>query len=387
MLRIGIVVQRYGKDVVGGAETLARDTAERLNASGCDVTVFTTTARDYITWKPDYSAGETILKGVRILRYDVEQERDIQRFNVMSDAFFEQESSQRDEINWIKEQGPYVPALLEGLKERQDKIDVFFFMTYLYYTTTEGLKAIAPDKPAVLFPTAHDELPIYMNLMKNVFHRPDALYFLTGAEMEFVKRKFSPPNKTVLIRSGMDIVPDVTDALFRHNYYQYAPYILYAGRIESGKGLEPVFEAFREIRKNRLIDFVLMGKKLMDIPTIDGIKYVGFVSEEEKLSAFKGAVLSVQPSPVESLSITTLESFSQSTPVLVNKKCAVLCEHIEISNGGFSYDNVNEFIDHFYRLYDDKKMRKQMGRNGYNYVEKFYTWDVVMDTVKKNVPL
>ncbi|MCP5051200.1 MAG: glycosyltransferase family 4 protein, partial [bacterium] len=313
MLKVGAVVQRYGKDVVGGAETLARDVAERLNASGCDVTVFTTTAKDYITWKPDYPAGDSILKGVNIKRYNVSQERDIESFNKFSDVFFKQPPEERDEEQWIREQGPYVPDLLEGIRAAQSDIDVFLFFTYLYYPTIEGLKALDTNKPAVLFPTAHDELPIYMKVMENVFKRPGALFFLTGAEMEFVKGKFNPPNITKLIRTGMPLREGVDEMLFKHNYLQYAPYILYAGRIEKGKGLEPVFDAYREIKKNRLINFVLMGKQLMDIPEIEGLKYVGFVSEEEKLSAFKGALLSVQPSPVESLSITTLESFSQRT--------------------------------------------------------------------------
>jgi glycosyltransferase involved in cell wall biosynthesis len=381
MIRIGIVVQRYGKEVVGGAESLARDIAERLNSSGFDVTVFTTTARDYITWKNEFKPGESILKGVIIKRFPVEEQRDIEAFNRFSDIFFSQNPDERDEMKWIHDQGPYSPALIEGIKKAQQEMDVFLFFTYLYYPTVEGLKVV--EKPAVLFPTAHDELPIYLNLMKDVFKRPDALFFLTGAEMDFVKKTFQPGNLTALIRTGTEIKENIDENLFKRNYLQYAPYILYAGRIEKGKGLEPVFEAFGEIKKKRLIDFVLMGKKLMDIPGIEGLKYVGFVSEEEKLSAFKGAVVSVQPSPLESLSITTLESFSQGTPVLVNKRSAVLCEHIDLSGGGFTYDNIDEFIHHFYTIYDRRKLRMEMGLKGYNYVKEYFSWDVVIDKIKE----
>jgi glycosyltransferase involved in cell wall biosynthesis len=383
MIKVGIVVQRYGPEVVGGAETLARDIAERLNASGFDVTVFTTTARDYITWKNEYKPGDSILKGVSIKRFPVPEERDIESFNRYSDVFFGQEAGQRDEAEWIRLQGPYCPDLVEGIKSAQSDMDVFLFFTYLYYPTIEGLKAV--EKPAVLFPTAHDEPPIYLNLMKEVFKRPDALFFLTGAEMEFVVKTFNPPNRRVLVRTGTDIREDIDERLFRRSYFQYAPYILYAGRIERGKGLEPVFEAYGEMKKRRLVDFVLMGKKLMDIPAAGGIKYVGFVSEEEKLSAFKGALLSVQPSPLESLSITTLESFSQGTPVLVNRKSHVLCEHVGLSGGGFAYDSIDELLNRFYELYDNRKMRKEMGLKGYVYVKSCYSWDVVMDRIKKEL--
>lgn len=380
MIRVGIVVQRYGKDIVGGAETLARDVAERLNASGFDVTVFTSAAKDYITWKNEFKTGESILKGVVIKRFPVERERDIEAFNRFSGEFFAQEPGERDEEKWIRDQGPYSPALIEGLKEARKDIDVFFFFTYLYYPTIEGLKAV--DKPAVLFPTAHDEAPIYLKLMEPVFQRPDALFFLTGAEMAFVKQKFNPPNPTVLMRTGLDIRGNIDPNLFRKNYLQFAPYMLYAGRIEKGKGLETVFEAYGEIKKQRLVDLVLIGKKLMDLPDIEGIKYKGFVSEEEKLSAFKGAVLSVQPSALESLSITTLESFSQETPVLVNKQSHVLCEHIDISGGGYVYGDVNEFIHNFYPLYDKRKHARQLGRKGYDYVKTYFSWETVMQTIK-----
>ncbi|MCU0286610.1 MAG: glycosyltransferase family 4 protein [Acidobacteria bacterium] len=393
MIKAAIVVQRYGKDVLGGAETLARDVAERLNADGFDVTVFTTTAQDYITWKNEYKPGESILKGVIIKRFNSLTERNIKSFNKFSKIFFKRKSQAKEidrhieqtEKEWIQQQGPYCPDLIAAIEKEQDNFDVFLFFTYLYYPTIEGLKVI--KKPIVLFPTAHDEPPIYLKSMVQVFQRPEAFFFLTDAEMSFVKNLFNPPGIMERVRSGIEIHSDIDEMLFQRNFLQFSPYILYAGRIEKGKGLEPVFEAYREIQKNRSIEFILMGKKLMDIPQIEGLKYVGFVSEEEKLAAFKGALVSVQPSALESLSITTLESFSQKTPVLVNKESQALCEHIAISGGGVAYANVNEFVNHVYNLYDQKETAKAMGIKGYQYVEKYYSWDVVMDKIKKNLAI
>ncbi|MFC2155739.1 glycosyltransferase family 4 protein [Acidobacteriota bacterium] len=380
MLRVGIVVQRYGKEVVGGAEILAKDIAERLNASGADVTIFTTTAKEYITWENFYQPGNSILKGVQIKRFPVEKQRDIKNFNRYSQTFFNADPEEREEMKWIIEQGPYSPALIEGISGAQADFDLFLFFTYLYYTTIAGMKVV--EKPVVLFPTAHDEPPIYLSLMKEVFRRPEAILFLTGAEKQFVTKTFDPPGIPELVRIGMDINNNIDENLFRRKHLQFAPYFLYAGRIEKGKGLELVFEAYGQVRKSRLIDFVLLGKKLMDIPEIQGLKYLGYVSEEEKLAAFKGAVFSVQPLPLESLSITTLESFSQKTPVLVNKQCAVLQEHIDISGGGLSFENIDEFKQHFHTLYDNRKKSKKMGIKGFRYVEAYYAWEVVIDKIK-----
>ena len=381
MLKIGIVVQRYGIEVIGGAETLARDVAQRLNASEFDVTVFTTTATDYITWENHFTPGETLLKGVIVRRFNVDFQRDIGTFNEVSGRFFDPENNVKEisEEEWIDLQGPVSTDLLEAVRQEEKNFDVFIFFTYLYYTTVKVLQIL--KKPAILFPTAHEEAPINMEIMKTVFTRPEGLLFLTEAEMELVKKKFSPPGKLVLARTGVEIKEGTDENYFRRNYRIISPFILYAGRIEKGKGLELLFKAFEELRRHSVVDLVLMGKRLMDVPATDGIKYVGFVPEEDKISAFKGAVCSVQPSPLESLSITTLESFAQGTPVLVNRDCSVLMEHIDISGGGLGFGSVDEFIQSFNELYRNKRKRNRMGRNGFDYVSEFYSWDVVIKKI------
>jgi glycosyltransferase involved in cell wall biosynthesis len=383
MISIGIVVQRYGNEVIGGAETLARNAAERMLKQGFRVTVFTTCARDYITWRNEYAAGESLLKGVTIRRFPVSHERDIGDFNRFSQEFFAADPSKRDEKKWIVEQGPFCPELVQALAAAQKDIDLFFFFTYLYYPTVEGMRAVT--KPVVLFPTAHDEPPIRLAAMGEVFRRPHALFFLTRAEMDLVQRLFAPPGRMRLVRTGLDVRAAVDDKSFRRRYLLVAPYLLYAGRIEKGKGLEAVFDYYRALKNEAYVDLVLIGKKLMDLPAIQGLKYLGFVSEDEKLAAFKGAVLSLQPSPLESLSITTLESFSMRTPVLVNRSCPALLEHVEISHGGLAYDNEEEFLAAFRKLYRRPALRQRMGEKGLEYVQRYYSWDSVLKEIQQGI--
>lgn len=385
MVKIGVVVQRYGEDVVGGAETLARDVSEKLNSAEFDVTVFTTTAKDYITWENHYDPGETILKGVLIKRFKVDVLREIDKFNDISGRFFDKNIIDKEvtEDEWIDLQGPVSSDLLNSIKSEQENFDIFIFFTYLYFTTVKTLRIL--KKPSVLFPTAHEEPPINMEIMREVFQKPEALFFLTTSEMDMVEKKFSPHGKMLLARTGVDIKRDIDENTFRRNYLIVSPFILYAGRIERGKGLELLFDAYRQLRNTSVVDLVLMGKKLMEIPDIDGIKYVGYVSEEDKISAFRGAVCSVQPSPLESLSITTLESFTQETPVLVNSNCKVLMEHVEVSNGGLSFSNVEEFIKNFNILYRNRVKRDRMGKSGFEYVNEYYGWDIVIKKISTQI--
>ena len=66
--RVAMVVQRYGREIDGGSETLCREVAERL-VPAADVEVLTTTAIDYLTWANELPAGERYEQGVVVRRF------------------------------------------------------------------------------------------------------------------------------------------------------------------------------------------------------------------------------------------------------------------------------------------------------------------------------
>src|SRR5436305_57783 len=57
-MRVAVIVQRYGTDVLGGSETLARQYAHALHPFAA-VEVLTTCAADHATWRSHYPAGVT----------------------------------------------------------------------------------------------------------------------------------------------------------------------------------------------------------------------------------------------------------------------------------------------------------------------------------------
>jgi len=84
---VAFVVQRYGEGITGGSETLAREVAERL-ASDYRITVFTSCARDYVTWRNELPAGLERLGGVDVRRFPAERERDLAAFNTFAEPLY-----------------------------------------------------------------------------------------------------------------------------------------------------------------------------------------------------------------------------------------------------------------------------------------------------------
>jgi len=376
---VAFVVQRYGPDVTGGSEALARAVAARLSPTH-RITVYTTCARDYVTWRNELPRGREESDGVVVRRFPVEEERDLDAFNAFSETLYDQPHTVEDELEWLRRQGPHVPQLVETLGEDADRFSAVVFFTYLYYPTYWGLKA-APER-AILVPTAHDEPPLRFELYREVFALPRAFAFLTPAEERMVRRRFDLGARPALVAGmGVDVpeAPDVAALRARHGLDR--PYVIYAGRIDAGKGCAEMLAFYGRYRQTvgEAPDLVLIGRLALPEALPPGVRYLGYLSEEEKAAAIAGAQVVVCPSPYESFSIVLLEGMALGVPGLVNAHSEVLKDHCLRSNAGLFYDDADEFGEALHLLVRGKALREALGANGRAYVRDHYRWDVVLD--------
>jgi glycosyltransferase involved in cell wall biosynthesis len=416
-VKLGFIIQRYGTEVLGGSEHLCRLVAERL-ALQHDVEVLTTCAQDYVTWKNEYPEGSDRIRGVTVRRFANARTRDIAAFNEYSEWIYHTPHGRADEMEWLKQQGPWCPPLVEYLRGHHQQYDALIFFTYLYAPTVLGLE-VAPAR-SILVSTAHDEPAIRLEIFKDVFSRPAALCYLTESERTFVHDQFT--DRALLedvIGVGVDLpqqqpyprMPTAPDddeapdeqppaavlsaeeppslgfpshlvargAVFRRRHRLHGPIVLYGGRIDPGKGCEELIEYFGSyVKEGGDATLALMGVKLMALPEEPFIRFAGLLSDRERLQALEAATVVVVPSPFESLSLLALEALSVGTPVLVNARSAVLVEHCVRSNGGLYYADRDEFVEALTLLVNDERLRQALGRNGRDYVRKNYRWDVVL---------
>lgn len=387
--RIAVVVQRYGPDVHGGAESAARWLAENLAAHlPASVHVLTTCANDYTTWENVYPAGQSQLNGVHIYRFPVDKPRNWQRSQQETGRFLLGERSVEAEIDWIRREGPFSSDLLRHVAAHQEKYDVFIFFTYLYATTFFALPLVAHK--AILIPAAHDEPFLYMDAYRTLLQLPRHIVFLTAAEKELVQRvalnAHIPATVTAIGLHNPDVSTAAVDA-FRRRHELHGNFLLYGGRISEAKNVTQLLDYFLRYNESRRHDpplkLALMGRPHMPIPSHPHIRPLGFISDEEKFVALKAATVSVLPSIFESLSIMILESWLMETPVLVNGRSAVLRQQVRHSNGGLYYNSYEEFAAALDLMLAQPALRHTLGRQGRRFVTARYSRDAILNQYRK----
>jgi len=384
-VRVAVVVERFGRDVLGGAETHAALMAGLL-AREHDVEVLTTTARDYHEWREGFAAGTELVDGVRVRRFPVAQGR-LPSWHAISrllhdgfepssfarlprevrEAFAARVRSWPDALQeeFVHGQGPVAPALVEHL--RQARHDRVLFVTYLYPTTFDGLLAVERGR-AFVVPTLHDEPPAYLPVFGRRLARAQLLCS-TEAEVALVARLYpeAPPRASLL---GYGI--DLPTARAAAPAFDASSYLLYAGRVDPQKGIPDLLAWYAALRGSMACPprLVLIGEVAMPLPRMPGLEALGFVSEERKHELLRGALALVHPSPYESLGIVILEAMGSAVPIVVRADCEVMVEHCRRGGGGLWVRDAAEFAVAVARLAADRELCERLGRAGRSFAER-----------------
>lgn len=384
MTIISFVVPWYGPAVPGGAEAEARRTVQQLHRAGVAVEVLTSTTRDlYADWSRDYySPGLSTIDGIPVRRFAVGP-RDGAAFDAINVRLMRnQPISAADEQTYVS-QMVRVPELYEFMA-REAANRLYVLIPYMFSTTYYGAQ-VCPER-TVLIPCLHDESYARLGIYRDVLPHVRAMVFHTETERALADHLLPTPPGQIrrVLGEGVDTDTKGYANRFREKYALDGPFLLYAGRRESGKNTPLLVDYWarywRTTGKDRGARLVLLGPGEVAIPAdcADGFIDLGFVPTQDKVDAHAAASIFCLPSINESFSIVLMESWLQGVPALVHGRCAVTVEHCRNSNGGLYFVDYEEFAATLDYLFDHPAEAARMGAGGRRYVLDHYRWDTII---------
>ena len=390
-MRLLFVVQRYGREILGGGERACREYATRMAARGHHVEVLTSRARSYVDWANAYPEGTERDEGLLVHRLSVRATCDPRIFGPLDlrvngsgrmPAFQVQQE-------WLRLMGPELDTLPGWLRDRAADFDVVIFFTYLYPHTNAGITASAGVTPIVMHPLAHREPHIRLSVYEPMFRLTDAFVFLTEEEQGLVTARFRPDQPAIITGVGIDLGEidrlQAEPEAFRRRFGITRDYLLYVGRIDESKGVRSLLAAHRLLttRNPNAPMLVLMGELVHEMELHEGVITTGAADEETKHAAIEGCLALVQPSHFESFSIVLCEAWAHRRPALVNGYCSVLTGQAHRSGGALPYRTYAEFEAATSMLAESAELCTELGTAGYEYVRARYEWDHMLERYER----
>lgn len=368
-MKIAIVIPRYGEQIVGGAETLAKTFAEYLAQQNWQVTILTTCAQNYHTWENHFPKGKTSVNQVEVIRFpiadwDADQHNQL-NYRLSKYAYL----PLVDQNQWLAN-GAHSPELYTYIDASKEIYDVIFALPYLS-VIVQYAAWVAPEK-FVIIPCLHDEAHAYMEPLHLLLEAIRGVLFLTPEERSFAYHTLNLNlQNTAVLGMGLNDPPQNLPSIAKPKI----PYILIISRLEGGKNLALLYEyTQRYVDEGGSLKLQIIGVGDFTPPDHPAFNLCGYVSHAEKLAWAQSALAVCQPSLMESFSIVIMESWQMGRPVLVHKECAITTGHVQRSSGGFSFANYHEFAYAINWLKSNPNEASQMGNRGKQYVEKQYRW-------------
>ncbi len=371
-MRVAFVVQRYGARVAGGAEALCRQTAHALADAGEEVTVYTTTARDYLHWRPHYPPGAEWDGAVRVLRFDALPPDPARSAALLRQLSLGVGGAAAEEA-WARAQGPVAPGLLSQLARARERHEVVALWTYLYATTQLAMPLVA-DR-AVLVPCAHDEPMLRFGLTRGVVRMAAALAFLTPEERRLVEDLHATDRRPArVVGAGIEQGPPGDAARARRASALPPRFALYVGRVDASKGVDALVRAHAAYRAGGgPLGLVLAGRPAGRLRLPEWVVCTGFVEGGMRADLLAACEVALVPGRHESLSLAALEAWRAGRPTLANARSEVLAGQTARSGGGLLFGDARSYARQLSRLASDPELRALLGHTGARFAEG-WTW-------------
>lgn len=379
-MRIAIVSPRYGLDILGGAETLARGFAQAAARRGWETAVWTTCAADYSTWDNVYPAGRHEEEGVIVHRFPITQWQPERLAPLNLRLHREYWLPVTDQYTWLSD-GPHSPHLYDHIQNHAKEYDVILALPYLSSLTCYAAW-VAPGR-TIFLPCLHNEIYAYLEPFRLLLESVWGVLFLSPEEQELATEQVGiRPQRQAVLGTGVNPMATIPSP-----EATAVPYLLYAGRLEEAKNLAILYAYVQQyFDEGGQVQLFVTGDGLLKPPEHPAFDWQGFVSPVEKEALFASALAICQPSLNESFSLVLMESWQAGRPVLVHDHCPVTRGHVQRSRGGLTFASYEEFAAAVNRLLSHPEAAGQMGENGRAYVQANYTWTAVLDRFAQIIP-
>ena len=387
MRKIAFVSPWYGDDIPGGAEMLLRGMAKNLSKRGTEVEVLTTCVKEFGSdWNVDYypEGRDRSRFGFDIMRFKVKK-RDTYAFDAINGLIINGIKPNLEQQTRFINEMVNSEALYNYIDAHKDEYSYFVYTPYMFGTTYFGAKT-CPEK-TILIPCFHDEIYFYMDIYKDMYSKVKGLVYNARPEYELANENYELDNANqIVLGTGVDTSIKGDAARFRKKYKINSPFIIYAGRKDTGKNVDTLVHYFTEYYLSRKeadkefdLKLVLIGGGNMPVPEVvkDNVIDLGFLPIQDKYDAMAAATFLCQPSKHESFSLVIMESWLCGRPVLVSEDCNVTQDFALQTNGGLWFKDYFDFekCTDFYLKNEDKC--KVLAENGCKYVKENFDWDVI----------
>lgn len=195
------------------------------------------------------------------------------------------------------------------------------------------------------------------------------------------------PDLISVISEGVARIPDVSLDFIEKTKEKFKienPYFFYLGNIHYRKNLIGLLESFKKFKENHNEFYLVFGGRINScfinireeakrLNISNSLIQTGFISDEEKVALYKGAIAHVFPSFYEGFGLSILEAQSLGVPVLTSN----ITSMPEVAGKGALFVNpysIEEIASGLEEIVFNKELRKKIINRGFENVKRF-SWE------------